>query len=74
MRDTDGSGRQGNYLASEGAFQFVKGLQARDLIIPVVGDLSGPSAVTAIGRALSARRERLSAFYVSNVELSLIHI
>lgn len=71
LRDTDGSGRQGNYLASEGAFQFVKGLQARDLIIPVVGDLSGPSAVTAIGRALSARRERLSAFYVSNVEFYL---
>ena len=71
LRETDESGRQASYLASEDAFQFVKGLQARDLVIPVVGDLSGPSAVAAIGRALEARRERLSAFYVSNVEFYL---
>jgi hypothetical protein len=71
LRETDESGRQGSYLASEDAFQFVKGLQARDLIIPVVGDLSGPSAVAAIGRALAARQERVSAFYVSNVEFYL---
>jgi hypothetical protein len=71
LRDTDDSGRQGNYLASEDAFQFLKDLQARDLIIPVVGDLSGPSAVAAIGRALEARRDRVSAFYTSNVEFYL---
>jgi hypothetical protein len=71
LQDTDESGRQGNYLASEDAFQFVKGLEARDLVIPVVGDLSGPSAVTAIAGALAARHERLSAFYVSNVEFYL---
>jgi hypothetical protein len=49
----------------------VKGLEARDLVIPVVGNLAGPSAVAAIGRALDARHERLSAFYVSNVEFYL---
>ena len=69
--DVDDSGRHGNYLASEEAFQFVKGLEARDLVIPVVGDVSGPSALAAIGRALDARHERLSAFYVSNVEFYL---
>jgi hypothetical protein len=71
LRETDESGRQASYLASEDAFQFVKGLEARDLVIPVVGDLSGPSAVAAIGRALEARNERLSAYYVSNVEFYL---
>jgi hypothetical protein len=71
LRETDESGRQANYLASEEAFQFVKGLEARDLVIPVVGDLAGPSAVAAIGRALDARHERLSAYYVSNVEFYL---
>jgi hypothetical protein len=71
LRDTDESGRQGNYLASEDAFQFVKGLEARDLIIPVVGNLAGPSAVAAIGKALTARHEHLSVFYVSNVEFYL---
>ena len=69
--DRDGSGREANYLASEDAFQFVKGLEARDLVVPVTGDLSGPSAVVGIGRALAAKQERVSAFYVSNVEFYL---
>ena len=67
LRETDASGRQANYLASEEAFQFVKSLQARDLVIPVTGDLSGPSALIAVGRFIAARGDRLSAFYVSNV-------
>ena len=71
LRDTDESGRQASFLASEDAFQFVKELEARDLVIPVVGNLAGPSAVAAIGRALAARQERVSAFYVSNVEFYL---
>jgi len=37
----------------------------------VVGDLSGPKAVVAIGRAMTTRGERLSAFYTSNVEFYL---
>lgn len=69
--ETGADGRQHNYLASEEAFQFVRSLQARDRIIPVVGDLGGPSAVAAIGRMLAARRTPLSAFYASNVEFYL---
>jgi hypothetical protein len=71
LREVDESGRQAGYLASEDAFQFVRGLQARDLVIPVVGDLSGPAAVKAIGAAIAERKERLSAVYVSNVEFYL---
>ena len=71
LGDIDASGKQGNYLASEEAFQFVKALEARDLVIPVVGDISGPSALVAIGRLLETRHERLSVFYVSNVEFYL---
>jgi hypothetical protein len=67
----DAAGRHGNYLASEEAFLFVRSLQARDLVIPVVGDLSGPSALAAIARMLDERHERLSAFYASNVEFYL---
>ena len=58
-------------MATEGAFQFVKELEAKDLVIPVVGNLAGPSAVAAIGAALNARHAQLSAFYVSNVEFYL---
>jgi hypothetical protein len=71
LADRDAAGRQGNYLASEEAFQFVKGLQQRDLVIPVTGNLSGPNALIAVGKAIAARHERLSAFYVSNVEFYL---
>lgn len=69
--DTDGSGRQAHFLASDGAFQFVRSLEERDLVVPVVGDLGGDSALIAIGRLLETRRERLTAFYTSNVEFYL---
>jgi len=69
--DTDASGRPGHFLATEDGYQFLRGLQQRDLVIPVVGDLSGPSAVANIGKAIAARGEKLTAFYVSNVEFYL---
>jgi hypothetical protein len=71
LLETDPHGRHGNYLASEEAFQFLKTLQAKDLVIPVTGDLSGPAALAAIAKMLGRRGERLSAFYASNVEFYL---
>jgi hypothetical protein len=65
---TDASGRPWNYLASEDDFQFVRSLQARDALIPVVGNVSGLHAMRAIGTTIAARGERVSAFYISNVE------
>ncbi|MGE5837389.1 MAG: hypothetical protein ACM4AI_23145 [Acidobacteriota bacterium] len=71
LLETDGSGRAGHYLATEDAFQFLKTLEARDLLIPVVGDFAGPKALAAVGRFLKDRNERVSAFYASNVEFYL---
>ena len=68
---TDGAGRQRNYLASEESFQFIKTMQARDRVIPVVGNLSGMKALASIARDLSAQGQSLSAFYTSNVEFYL---
>ena len=65
---TDRAGRSWHYLAAETDYQFVRQLQARDRIVPVVGDVSGPHALRAIGRAIAAHGERVSAFYISNVE------
>ncbi len=67
------SGEAGSFLASEEAYLFVKELQRKDLVIPVVGDLSGPSALTAVARLLTARNQRVSAFYTSNVEFYLFN-
>jgi hypothetical protein len=68
---TTPAGLKANYLASEEAFQFVKGLADRDLIIPVVGDVSGSRALAAIAELLARRKLRVSAFYSSNVEFYL---
>ncbi len=68
---TDRAGRRWSYLASEPDFQFVKSLEAQDRIIPVVGDLGGTHALAAIADLLAARNERLTAFYISNVETYL---
>jgi hypothetical protein len=68
LLESDRRGRKLCYLASEDDFQFVRGLEARDAVIPVVGDLSGPHAVAAVGQLMAQRGERLAAFYVSNVE------
>ena len=71
MLTTDHTGRHGNFLATEDGFQFLKALQARDLLIPVVGDFAGPKALAAVGKFLADRNERVSAFYASNVEFYL---
>ena len=72
LLERDLTGKQLNYLASEDDFQFLKSLQARNLVIPVVGNLAGPHALREIGRVLSERGEKLSVLYVSNVEFYLM--
>jgi len=71
LLERDLAGTRQSFVASEDDFQFVKRLQARDLVIPVVGDLAGPTAVASIGRFLAASSHVVSAFYTSNVEFYL---
>jgi hypothetical protein len=71
LLETDRQGHRWNFLASEDDFQFVRSLERRDLIVPVVGNLAGPSAMAAVGRMMAMRGDRLSAFYTSNVEFYL---
>ncbi len=71
LLEVDRLGQRRSFLVSEESFQVVKSLQERDRVVPVVGNLSGPSALAAIGRYLSTTGERLSAFYASNVEFYL---
>ena len=70
--ERDLEGNQGNYFATEDDFQFVKSLHARNLIVPVVGNLAGDKALRAIGRDIASRGERVSVLYVSNVEFYLM--
>jgi hypothetical protein len=70
--EKDLEGQWGNYLNSEEDFQFLKRMQERNLIIPVVGDFAGPKAVRSIGAYIREMGETVSVFYVSNVEFYLL--
>jgi hypothetical protein len=68
MTATDGEGAAHSFLASEEAFAFLKDLQSRNLVVPVVGDFAGPRAIRVIGAYLRGAGATVGAFYLSNVE------
>ena len=68
MMADDGTGLNRSFLANEENFQFIKDLESRNLIIPVVGDFGGDKAIRAVGRYLKGIDATVSAFYLSNVE------
>ncbi len=71
LQETDGQGHQRSFLADEAAYQFVRTLQQKDQIVPVVGDVAGPKAMRAVADDIKRRNLVLSAFYISNVEYYL---
>jgi len=56
------------FLATEDNYRAVRDMQIRNLIVPVVGDFAGPSAIRSVGDYLWARGLTVTAFYLSNVE------
>jgi hypothetical protein len=60
-----------SFLATEAGFRFVKELQARNLIVPVIGDFGGPTALLRTGEYIRQHRQIVTAFYGSNVEVYL---
>ncbi len=72
MLAADRSGHAVSYLAEEEPFQFVRSMEARDLIVPVVGNVAGDKAVKAVGQYAAEHHLVISAFYLSNVEQYLL--
>jgi hypothetical protein len=70
---TDAAGRHRSFLATDAAFQGVRSLHLRNLIVPVEGDFGGPKTLRAIGAYLRERGLRVTAFYISNVEQYLFN-
>ena len=68
MVQTDWEGVERGYLASDTNFRFVKTLEEKNLIVPVVGNFAGPKALRGVGRYARERGATITAFYVSNVE------
>ena len=65
---TDLDGKLGNFLATAEDYDFVRDLQRKNRIIPVVGDFAGKKALAVVGDYLKENGYTVSAYYTSNVE------
>jgi hypothetical protein len=68
MQATDKEGVPRSFLATEAGFLALKEFQARNLVVPVVGDFAGPHALRSVGQYLRAHGATVTSFYTSNVE------
>jgi hypothetical protein len=65
---SDETGQNLGFLGSEASYATVRDMQRRNLIIPIVGNFSGPAALRNVGGWLRERGARVNVFYTSNVE------
>jgi hypothetical protein len=65
---TNADSVQTAFLATKMQYDAVRVMHLRNLIVPVVGDFGGPSAIRSVGKWLTERQMTVTAFYVSNVE------
>ncbi len=68
MTADDGQGKTRSFLATEENFSFMKDLESKNLLVPIVGDFSGPRAIRSVAGYLREKGATVSAFYLSNVE------
>ena len=71
MTSTAVGGEGHSYLWSEENFAFVKQMQARNLIVPVIADFGGTGGLRRTGEYVRRHRDVVTAFYSSNVEVYL---
>jgi len=68
MTVADDAGMATSYLGSEEGFGFIRELEQKNLIVPVVGNFGGPKALRAVGAYVREHGAVVGAFYLSNVE------
>ena len=68
MVTTDGRGKNWSYLDTEERYQYVRDMQLKNLIVPLVADFGGPKTIKTIGQYLKDHGATMSVFYISNVE------
>jgi hypothetical protein len=68
MTATDRRGQTWAFLANEDNYRFVRTMQQKNLIIPIVGDFAGPKAIKSVAQYLKEHNAAVSVFYISNVE------
>jgi len=72
MTLTDTEGHNWSFLAAESNYLFVRQMQQKNLIVPLVGDFAGPKAIRTVARYLKDHKANVSAFYLSNVEMYIL--
>lgn len=68
MTTDDRAGTNWNFLGTKAAYDRVRDMQRRNVIVPLVGDFAGPKTLRAISSYLKAHGAVVSVFYISNVE------
>ncbi len=71
MRATDKNGQSWSFLSSEAAYRYIRELHRKNLIVPLVGDFAGSTAIRSVGEYLKQHNSNVTAFYLSNVEYYL---
>jgi hypothetical protein len=68
MTLTDPRGKQWSFLANDENYNRIRQMQQKNLIVPLVGNFTGPKTLKAVGRYAAEHGVLISAFYISNVE------
>ena len=66
--ETDSAHVHRAYLATEANYRALRALETNNLIVPLVGDFAGPTAIRAVASYLKTHGATVTAFYLSNVE------
>jgi hypothetical protein len=68
MMESDETGAQRSYLATEENYRTLRELERNNLVVPLVGDFAGDKAIRAVGQYVRDHGATVTAFYTSNVE------
>jgi hypothetical protein len=68
MVNSDRAGKRWAYLETEERYQYIKTMQQKNLIVPLVGDFTGSKAIRAVAQYVKDHGSTVSVFYISNVE------
>lgn len=64
MTATDRNGQAWSYLSTEAAYQYIREMHRKNLIIPLVGNFAGPKTIRRISDYLKQRNQTVAAFYL----------
>jgi hypothetical protein len=68
MMESDRTGHNHSYMATEDNFRFLKDLEKDNLLVPLVGDFGGDKVIRRVGQYVREHGATVTTFYTSNVE------